>query len=34
VLSGEVSEGDRVVVDADDGEITFRRTHEPAEAGV
>ncbi|HWG81955.1 MAG TPA: AAA family ATPase [Gaiellales bacterium] len=34
VLSGEVSEGDRVVVDAGDGEITFQRTHEPAEAGV
>ena len=34
VLSGEVAEGDTVVVDADDGEITFRRTHQPAEAGV
>jgi ATP-dependent Clp protease ATP-binding subunit ClpB len=34
VLSGEVAEGDTVVVDADDGEITFQRTHEPAEAGV
>ena len=34
VLSGEVSEGDRVVVDAGDGEITFQRIHEPAEAGV
>jgi ATP-dependent Clp protease ATP-binding subunit ClpB len=34
VLSGEVAEGDRVVVDAGDGEITFQRIHEPAEAGV
>ena len=35
VLSGEVGEGDTVVVDADDGEITLAvRTREPAEAGV
>ncbi|HZI34575.1 MAG TPA: AAA family ATPase [Gaiellales bacterium] len=34
VLSGEVSEGDKVVVDAGDGEITFQCSHEPAEAGV
>jgi ATP-dependent Clp protease ATP-binding subunit ClpB len=34
VLSGEVAEGDTVVVDADDGEITFQRSPAPAEAGV
>jgi ATP-dependent Clp protease ATP-binding subunit ClpB len=34
VLSGEVAEGDTVVVDADDGEITFQRTPAVAEAGV
>jgi ATP-dependent Clp protease ATP-binding subunit ClpB len=34
VLSGEVAEGDTVVVDADDGEITFQCTPAVAEAGV
>jgi ATP-dependent Clp protease ATP-binding subunit ClpB len=34
VLSGEVAEGDTVVVDAGDGEITFQRIPAVAEAGV
>jgi ATP-dependent Clp protease ATP-binding subunit ClpB len=34
VLSGEVAEGDTVVVDAGDGEITFQRSAAAAEAGV
>jgi ATP-dependent Clp protease ATP-binding subunit ClpB len=34
VLSGEVAEGDTVVVDAGDGEITFQRMPAAAEAGV
>ena len=34
LLEGEFADGDRVVVDASDGELTFARAESPAPAAV